>query len=140
MAQIKRLWLFTETSGESFAGTHGRLRLDIHLQGEGKTSVDIGDPARDDFAQGKTSCQHVILPQDTTVDDTQIREICLQILTGHDAWLPKSIWIICESVAGERSLLTADPDWHRWFDSESRPGYSLTLLPRPQLAQADSER
>lgn len=136
MAEIRRLWLFTETSSESFAGSNAKLRLDIQSQDGSIFSVDLGHSAGDSFARGKTSCQEVLLPQSNHVDDTQIREICLRILDGHDAWLPKSIWIISESVDRDRALLAADPDWHRWFDPESRPGYSLSLLPRQEGAPA----
>ena len=139
MAGIRRLWLFTETSSESFAGSNAKLRLDIQSQDGSIFSVDLGNSAGDSFARGKTSCQEVLLPQSNHVDDTQIREICLRILDGHDAWLPKSIWIISENVDGDRRLLTSDPNWHRWFDWESRPGYSLSLSQRQDVAAAATD-
>ncbi len=134
MAQIRRLWLLTETSSESFSGTNSKLRLDIHVQGDRTFSVDVGDPKRDDFGCGKTGCQQIDVPTSDAIDDTQIREICLRILENHDAWLPKSIWIVSEDIDGECSPLTADPRWHRWFDWDSRPGYSLSLLQQQKVA------
>jgi len=136
MAQIRQLWLLTETSSESFSGTTSKLRLDIHFQGNRTLSVDVGDPEGDDFGCGKTGCQRIDISPSDAVDDTQIREICLRILDDHDAWLPKSIWIIAENVDGECGLLTADPSWHRWFDWDSRPGYSLSLSPQQKAAAA----
>ena len=130
MAKIKRLWLLTVTSTESFAGTHAQVRLEIVSRNGNRMWTDIGDPNQNDRECGQTGCHEVVLSEAEYVDDTQIHEIRLRIHDGHDAWLPKSIWIISENVEGGIKLLSADPDWNRWFDPESRPGYALRLLPQ----------
>ncbi|MFH1921880.1 MAG: PLAT/LH2 domain-containing protein [Planctomycetota bacterium] len=130
MAKIKRLWLLTVTSTESFAGTHAGVRLEIVSRNGNRMWADIGDPNQNDRECGQTGCHELVLSETEYVDDTQIQEIRLRINDGPDAWLPKSIWIISENVDGGTKLLSADPDWNRWFDPESRPGYALRLLPQ----------
>ena len=130
MARIKRLWLFTVTSTESFAGTRAKLRLEI-ISGNGdKAWDDVGDHRQDDRECGQTGCQELVLSEADNVDDTQIREIRLRIHDADDAWMPKSIWVVSENVDGDIRLLSANPNWNRWFDSESRPGYALRVLPQ----------
>jgi hypothetical protein len=72
----------------------------------------------------------LVLSEADNLDDTQIKEIRLRIHDAHDAWMPKSIWVLSENVAGEIKVLSANPDWNAWFDPESRPGYALHLLPQ----------
>ena len=130
MARIKRLWLLTVTSTESFAGTTAEVHLEIVSRGGNRRWTDLGDPNRDDRKCGQTGCHELVLSDLEYLDDTQIEEIRLRIRGEHDAWLPKSIWILSENVGGGIKLLSADPDWHRWFDPQSRPGYALSLLPQ----------
>jgi len=72
----------------------------------------------------------VVLAEADNLDDKQIKEIRLRIHAAHDAWMPKSIWVVSENVDGEIKLLSANPDWNWWFDPESKPGYALRLLPQ----------
>ncbi|MBN2292769.1 MAG: hypothetical protein JXM70_10110 [Pirellulales bacterium] len=129
MARIKRLWLFTTTSTESYAGTRAQLRLEIVSHNGDKVWDDLGDPQQNDRECGQTGCQELILSETDKLDDAQIKEIRLRIHDAYDAWKPSSIWIISENVDGEIKLLSANPDWNSWFDPESRPGYALRLLP-----------
>jgi len=130
MAKIKRLWLLTVTSTESFAGTRAQVRLEIVSRNGYRMWADIGDPNQNDRAGGQTGCHELVLSETEYLDDTHIQEIRLRIHDGPDAWLPKSIWVVSENVDGGITLLSADPDWNRWFDPESRPGYALRLLPQ----------
>ena len=130
MARIKRLWLLTVTATESYAGTRAQLRLEIASHNGEKVWDDLGDPRQNDRERGKTGCQELVLSEADNLDDTQIKVIRLRIQDAHDAWMPKSIWVISENVVGGTTLLSADPDWNRWFDPESRPGYALRLLPQ----------
>lgn len=128
MARIRRLWLFTVTSTQSFAGTRAPLRLEIVSEGGTPFRADLTDSAEGDRERGQTGCHELIVSEQDGLDDTQIKEILLQIHDSDNAWMPKSIWLICENVAGEVKLLSANPDWHSWFDTESRPGYTLRLI------------
>lgn len=128
MARIKRLWLFTVTSTESFAGTRDEVRLEIVSRNGYRMWVDIGDPNRNDRESGQTACHQLALSDAEYVDDTQIQEIRLRIGVRHDAWLPRSIWVLSENVCGGIKLLSADPDWNQWFDPKSKPGYALSLV------------
>lgn len=130
MARIKRLWLFTVTSTESFAGTCGEVHLEMVSRNGYRMWVDIGDPNRNDRECGHTACHELALSDAEYVDDTRIQEIRLRIGDQHDAWLPKSIWVLSKNVDGGIKLLSADPDWNRWFDPKSRPGYALSLVCR----------
>ena len=130
MARIKRLWLLTVTATESFAGTHAPLRLEITSHNGERVWDDLGDPQQNDRECGQTGSQELVLSEADNLDDTQIKEIRLQIHDAHDAWKPKSIWVVSENVDGDIRLLSANPDWNSWFDAESRPGYALNLLPR----------
>ena len=130
MARIKRLWLFTVTSTESFAGTCGEVHLEMVSRNGYRMWVDIGDPNRNDRECGHTACHELALSDAEYVDDTRIQEIRLRISDQHDAWLPKSIWVLSKNVDGGIKLLSADPDWNRWFDPKSRPGYALSLVCR----------
>jgi len=130
MARIKRLWVLTVTSTESFAGTTAEVHLEIVSRDGNRRWTDLGDPNRNDRECGQTGCHELVLSELEYLDDTQIEEIRLRIRGEHDAWLPKSIWVLSENVDGGIKLLSADPDWHRWFDPQSRPGYALSLLPR----------
>ena len=130
MARIRRLWLLTVTATESYAGTHAQLRLKITSHNGEKVWDDLGDPRQNDRERGQTGCQELVLSEADNLDDTQIKEIRLRIHDAHDAWMPKSIWVLSENVDGEIKLLSANPDWNSWFDPESRPGYALHLLPQ----------
>jgi len=130
MARIKRLWLFTVTASESYAGTRAQLRLEIASHNGEKVWDDLGDPRQNDRELGQAGCQELVLSEADTLDDTRIKEIRLRIHDAHDAWMPKSIWVVSENVDGGVKLLSANPDWNRWFDPESRPGYALCLLPQ----------
>ncbi len=130
MARIKRLWVFTVTSTESFAGTNATLRLEIVSEGGDEVRSDLGDPRENDRKRGQAGCHELLLSEADHLDDTRIQEIRLRIHAMHNAWLPKSIWVISENVDGDIKLLSANPDWNRWFDPESRPGYALRLMPR----------
>ena len=130
MARIKRLWLLTVTATESYAGTNARLRLEIASHNGQKVWNGLGDLGQNDRERGQTGCQELVLSEADNLDDTQIEEIRLRIHDANDAWMPKSIWVVSENVDGGIKLLSANPDWHRWFDSESRPGYALRLLPQ----------
>ncbi len=129
MARIKRLWLFTVTSTQSFAGTQAPLRLKIISQDDRPFKADLGDPGQDDRECGQTGCHELVFSEEDGLDDTQINEVLLQIHDSDNAWMPKSIWVICENIDGDFKLLSANPDWHSWFDPESRPGYTLRLMP-----------
>ena len=130
MARIKRLWLYTVTSTKGFAGTRAKLRLEI-LSGNGdKAWDDVGAPRQNDRERGQTGCQELLLSEADDLHDTQIREIRLRIHDAYDAWMPKSIWIVSENVDEGIVLVSANPNWNRWFDPESRPGYALRVLPQ----------
>ena len=135
MARIKRLWVLTVTSTESFAGTTGKIRLEIVSRDGNRMCADLGDPNGNDRECGQTGCHELILSESQFVDDAQIKEIHLRIRGEHDAWLPKSIWSLSENIDGGIKLLSADPDWHRWFDPESRPGYALSILPQRETIE-----
>ncbi len=94
MARIKRLWLLTVTSTGGFAGTHAKLRLEIISQNGEKVWDDLGDPRQNDRECGQTGCQELVLSEADNLDDTQIKEIRLRIHDAHDAWMPKSIWVM----------------------------------------------
>ena len=130
MDRIKRLWLLAVTSTESFAGTHAKLRLEITSGNGDKVWDDVGDPRQKDRERGQTGCHELALSEADNIDDTQVKQIRLRIHEGYDAWLPKSIWVISENVEGSLRLLSANPDWSRWFDPEFTPGYALPLLPQ----------
>jgi hypothetical protein len=130
MARIKRLWLLAVTATRSYAGTHAPLRLEIASHNGEKVWDDLGDPRQNDRERGQTGCQELVLSEADNLDDTRIKEIRLRIHDAHDAWMPKSIWVLSENVAGEIKVLSANPDWNSWFDPESRPGYALHLSPQ----------
>ena len=130
MARIKRLWLVTATSTESFAGTTADVHLEIVSRNGSRSWIDLGDPDRNGRECGQAACHELALSETEYIDDTQIKEIRLRICGEHSAWLPRSIWILSENVDGETKLLSANPDWNAWFDPESRPGYALSLLPQ----------
>ena len=128
MAKIKRLWLFTVTSKESVADTCGEVCLEMVLRNGYRTWVNIGHPNRNDRECGQTACHELALSDAAYVDDAQIQELQLRIGDQHDAWLPKSIWVLSKNVDGGIKLLSADPEWNQWFDSKSKPGYALNLV------------
>jgi hypothetical protein len=130
MARIKRLWLVTVTATESFAGTRAQLQLEIASHTGEKVWDDLGNPRQNDRERGQTGCFELVLSEADNLDDTQIKGIWLRLHDGHDAWMPKSIWVMSENVDGGIKLLSAHPDWKSWFDPESRPGYALRLLPQ----------
>ena len=128
MARIKRLWLFTVTSKESVAGTCGEVRLEVVSRNGYRTWVNIGDPTRNDRKCGQTACHELALSDAEYVDDAQLQELRLRIGNQHDAWLPKSIWVLSKNVDGGIELLSADPEWNQWFDPKSMPGHALNLM------------
>ena len=128
MARIKRLWLFTVTSTESVVGTCSEAYLEMVLRNGYRMWVDIGDLNRNDRERGQTACHELALSDTAYVDDAQIQEVQLRISDQHDAWLPRSIWVLSKYVDGGIKLLSADPVWNHWFDPKSRPGYALNLV------------
>ena len=128
MARIKRVWLFTATSKESFAGTCGEVYLEMVLRNGYRMWVNVGDLNRSDRECGQTVCHELALSDAAYADDAQIEEIRLRISDQHDAWLPKSIWVLSKNVDGGVKLLSADPEWNQWFDPESKPGHALNLV------------
>ena len=128
MARIKRLWLFTVTSTESFAGTCGEVYLEMVLRNGYRMWISIGDLNRHDRECGQTACHELALSDATYVDDAQIQELRLRIGDQHDVWLPKSIWVLSKNVDGGIKLLSADPEWNQWFKTKPRSGYTLSLV------------
>ena len=118
MARIKRLWLLTVTATKSYAGTHAPLRLEIASHNGEKVWDDLGDPQQNDRELEQTGCQELVLSEADNLDDKQIKEILLRIHDPHDAWMPKSIWVVSENVDGDIGLLSANPDWNWWFGLE----------------------
>ena len=128
MARIKRLWLFTVTAKESVADTCGEVFLEIVLRNGYRMWVNIGDLNRNDRECGQTACHELILSDAAYVDDARIQEIQLRIADQHEAWLPRSIWLVSKNVDGAIKLLSVDPEWNQWFHPKSTPGHALNLV------------
>jgi hypothetical protein len=102
--------------------------LEIVSEGGNSFKADLDNSNQDERERGQTGCHELKLSEEDGLDDTQLKEILLQIHDSDNAWMPESIWVIGENVDGDCKLLSAHPNWHSWFDPESRPGYTLRLI------------
>ncbi|MGH9970006.1 MAG: hypothetical protein ACREBG_19730 [Pyrinomonadaceae bacterium] len=122
MARLRTLWVIHTTSAQGDANTDERFRMIIKDSSAQRTELVLPSLQHDERERGRTDEYVFNLEGGRFIEMETLRPADIGIeITGGNAWLPKSIWVIGQDVQGGRKLLAAQPSWPSdgWFSTQT---------------------
>jgi hypothetical protein len=124
MANVKKLWLFTDTANVKNAGANARSFYLVVEPTEGpRLRLPFGDPPGNNLERNRAD----IFKFDVNgrgLDSDQLGPTNFIIETdSSDGWLPASIFLLAEISGGRFQLLVARGTWpnKKWIDLNGKP-------------------
>lgn len=122
MSRLQTIWVIHTTSELADANTDDKFRVIIRDSSAQQTEMVFPSLPHNERERGRTD-EYVFNMQGQRAIEMETltpANIGLEI-TGGNAWLPKSVWVIGQDVQGKRKILAAQPRWpsDSWFSTQT---------------------
>ena len=133
MAKLRTLWVIHTTANVANADTEDQFDLVIRASPNPNFEARFhfpNLPNPDERERARTDEYRFNVESiDANMELVDGNDMAIETL-GSDAWLPSTVWVIGEDVAGQRKLLVGIPKWpsNRWWSKDTSEGQPSRLL------------